>query len=129
MLGTLSSCDDEIASECEERNCTLEFRSIGISFADNKGAPAEVKQFSVINQRTKKTLFQNSSRASDLTIGDYIVAHDGNTKDLSEEGDDLKVTATSIETNQTKSVLVKVKGGKCACHIDKVSGPEQVVFD
>jgi hypothetical protein len=54
---------------------------------------------------------------------------DGNTKSLSEEGDDLKITGTFEKTGQTKSAIIKVTGGICACHINKVSGPEQIAFD
>ncbi|MNX72795.1 hypothetical protein D3C86_1041630 [compost metagenome] len=74
-------------------------------------------------------MYASSAAASNLIKGSFIIVDDGNTKSLSEAGDDLKITGTSVETNQTKSVIVKVKGGKCACHIEKVSGPEQIAFD
>jgi hypothetical protein len=100
-----------------------------IKFVDNKAVGAEVKDFSVVNQRTGEKVYASSAATSNLIKGSFIIVDDGNTKSLSEAGDDLKITGTSVETNQTKSVIVKVKGGKCACHIEKVSGPEQIAFD
>ena len=131
MISALLSCKKNTAeSECEKNTiCTTEFRSVSIRFVDNRGEGAEVKDFNVVNQRNGEKLHANSSALINMIKGTYLVADDGNTKSLSEEGDDLKITATSVETNQTKSAIVKVKGGKCACHISKVSGPEQVVFD
>lgn len=127
---TLLSCEEKKTdSACADRICTEEFRSLVIKFVDNKGAAAEVKDFNVINQRTGERVYANSSMAADLVKGTYMIVDDGNTETLSEEGDDLKITATSVANNQTKSAVVKVKGGKCACHISKVSGAEQIIFD
>lgn len=130
MISMFLSCKEKTDDKaCEDKICTEEFRSLVIKFTDNKGAPAEVKDFSVVNQRSGERIYANSAMASNLVKGSYIIVDDGNTPKLSEAGDDLKITGTSVETNQKKSVLVNVKGGKCACHISKASGPEQVTFD
>lgn len=130
LVSTLLSCKEKTTNtECEDRICTEEFRSLVIKFVDNKAMAAEVKDFNVVNQRTGEKVYASSAAASNLIKGSFIIVDDGNTKSLSEAGDDLKITGTSVETNQTKSVIVKVKGGKCACHIEKVSGPEQITFD
>lgn len=130
MIGTLLSCKKKTTdSTCEDKMCTADFRSLVIKFVDNKGAAAEVKDFSVVNQRTGAKVNANSGIVAYLPKGSYIIIDDGDTKNLSEAGDDLKITGTSIVTNQTKSAIVKVNGGKCACHIGKVSGPEQIAFD
>nr|WP_121271103.1 hypothetical protein [Pedobacter schmidteae] len=130
LIGMLLSCKDKtVDTECEDRICTEEFRALVINFVDNKGAAAEVKDFSVVNQRTGERVYANSSMTANLIKGAYIIVDDGNTKKLSEAGDDLKITGTSVESKQTKTAIVKVKGGKCACHIEKVSGPEQIAFD
>lgn len=132
MISTLLSCKKKTTgSTCEDTFCTADFRALMIQYLDNKGVSTEVKDFSVTNQRTGEKLIVNQSIAinSGLNRGYYVVIDDGHRKDLSEAGDDLKITATSEITNQTKSVIMKVKGGKCACHIQKVSGPENVIFD
>lgn len=129
LISVMLSCKKKSTdSECGNRMCTEEFRSIGINYVDNKGLPAQVKDFSAVNQRTGEKIVPRMTAITTIK-GSYTVIDDLNTKTLSETGDDIKVTGTSVETNQTKSVIVKVKGGKCACHIDKLSGPEQVTFD
>lgn len=105
------------------------FASVMLKFVNNKGAGAEVKDFKVVNQRTGEKLQANSSISINTIKGAFVVVDDGNIKSLSEQGDDLKITGTSVETKQTKSVVIKVRGGKCACHIGKVSGQDQVAFD
>lgn len=130
MAASLLSCKKKKSdSECEPRACTAQFVSLSINYVNNKGAGTDVKDFTVVNQRTGDKKYPTMSGNITVIRGSYVFADDGNTKSLSEQGDDLKITATSVETNQTKSVIVKVSGGKCACHISKVSGPEQVVFD
>lgn len=130
MGSALLSCKKKTAdSACGDKICTEEFRSIVITFADNKGLGTEVKDVSVVNQRTGEKIYVNSGATANLINGVHIIANDGNTKNLSEEGDDLKITGTSVATMQTKSAVIKVRGGRCACHISKVSGPEQITFD
>lgn len=119
----------KITDDCADKICTKEFVSVTIRFVDNKGAAAETKDFSVVNQRTGEKLMANSAIYTSTIKGGFIVVDDGNIMSLSESGDDLKITGTSVETNQTKSAIIKVNGGKCACHIKKISGPEQIAFD
>lgn len=127
---TLLTCKkNKTTSDCGDKICTEEFASIMINFVDNKGTGVDVKDFDVINQRTGKRIMANSSISSSTTRGVFIVVDDQNKLDLSEQGDELKITGTSLDTQQTKSVIIKVSGGKCACHIAKISGPDQVAFN
>ncbi|MGM9476709.1 hypothetical protein ACS5PU_09770 [Pedobacter sp. GSP4] len=128
-ISILSCKKNKSTSDCGTKMCTYQFVSVAIKFADNKGAAAEVKNFGIVNQRTGEKIQASSSASISTVKGFYTVVDDGNIQSLSEKGDDLKITGTSVETNQTKSVIVKVSGGKCACHINKISGPEQVAFD
>ena len=130
LTSALMSCKKKKTdSACEDKFCTEEFRSLSVKFVDNKGLPTGLKTFKVINQRTGENVYATSAASSNLAKGSYLIVDDGNTKSLSEEGDDLKITGTSEETNQVKSAIIKVKGGQCACHIEKLSGPEQIAFD
>lgn len=127
---TLLTCKkNKTTSDCGDKICTEEFASIMIKFVDNKGTGVDVKDFDVINQRTGKRIMANSSISSSTTRGVFIVVDDQNKLDLSEQGDELKITGTSLDTQQTKSVIIKVSGGKCACHVAKISGPDQVAFN
>ncbi|SHG42669.1 hypothetical protein SAMN04488522_105466 [Pedobacter caeni] len=124
------SCSKPVDSYCEKENiCTTDFRSVGISFTDNKGAPTAVKDYSAILVRTGDTVKSLLSTGIKPVPGAFIVIDDSYTSKLLEQGDDIKVTGTSVQTNQTKSTVIKVSGGKCACHIRKVSGAEKVAFD
>lgn len=131
LLGVaLLTCKkNKTTSDCGDKICTEEFASVMLKFVDNKGAGAEVKDFNVINQRTGERVTANSSISTSTIKGVFIIVDDNNKLGLSEQGDDLKITGTSVETGQTKSDVIKVSGGKCACHINKVSGPQQLAFD
>ncbi|MEH3113201.1 hypothetical protein [Pedobacter terrae] len=131
LMGTaLLTCKkNKTASECGDKVCTEEFASVMIKFVDNKGIGAEVKDFNVINQRTGERVTANSSVYTSTAKGVFIVVDDQNKLNLSEQGDDLKITGTSVDNQQTRSVVVKVSGGKCACHVVKISGPDQVAFN
>jgi len=131
LLGVaLLTCKkNKTTSDCGDKICTEEFASVMLKFVDNKGAGAEVKDFNVINQRTGERVMANSSISTSTIKGVFIIVDDNNKLGLSEQGDDLKITGTSVETGQTKSDVIKVSGGKCACHINKISGPQQIAFD
>ncbi|WP_316793947.1 hypothetical protein [Pedobacter frigoris] len=131
LMGTamLSCQKDRGRSGCEDKMCTYEYRSVSIRFVDKNGAPAEVTDFSVVNQRTGEKIYASSAAAINMIKGSFLVVDDGNLYSLSEAGDNLKVTGTSVETKQTKSAVLKISGGKCACHISKISGPDQIAFD
>lgn len=128
-IALLTCKKNKTTSDCGDKICTEEFASVVLRFVDNKGAGAEVKDFNVINQRTGERVTANSSIYTSTIKGAFIIVDDNNKLKLSDQGDDLKITGTSIETKQTKSVMIKVSGGKCACHIGKVSGPDQIAFD
>lgn len=108
------------------KSCTKEFRYIGITFVDKVGQPRAVKNFKVINKRTAEQIFSSSHGA---LKGLYIVIDDSSVEKVRSSGDELMVSVTDSVNNATKSVTVKVKGGRGACHIEKISGPEQVELE
>lgn len=125
----LASCDKKEPAECEARMCTENFVMISFSFTDKDGNPAAVKNYSAINQRTGDTIRSTSAAYMNMVPGSFIVVDDAYREKLSAEGDDIKVSATSEATGQIKSAMLKVAGGKCACHVQKLSGPEKIAFD
>ncbi|WP_276089603.1 hypothetical protein [Pedobacter sp. JY14-1] len=129
-FGMLTACDKK-KDECgkEPKICTEVFAFVPVSFTDKEGAAVGVKDYSAVNQRTGDTLKSNVAMYSSFVPGTYVIADDSHLKQLSAEGDDIKVSGTYQATGQTKSAMVKVKGGKCACHVEKVSGPEKIAFD
>ena len=113
---------------CNPGMCTMMFATVGINFVDKSGNAVAVKDFKAINLRTNKNIQTEAAPAPGENSGFHVIATDGNMKEFTNEGDEVKVTATNAATNQTQSITVKITGG-CACHIAKVAGPDKVVFD
>jgi hypothetical protein len=109
--------------------CTESYATFGINFVDKTGESISVKDLTVTNLRTNKVLDVKQLNAPNSPIGYRTIITDSNIKDLSTEGDDIKISATNPVSNQTKTVSVKIGTDKCACHIDKKSGPDKVAFD
>lgn len=125
----LLSCTNKVlVTDCPSKICTQEFRSVSVKFKDSAGKPILVKDFSAIIKRTGKStkLYPTDTTYSK---GSYSVVTDFDTKNLLPEGDTIVVSAVNPTINQKRIVQFVVSGGKCACHIQKVSGPEEVVFD
>jgi len=124
----LTACDKADNSNCEDKICDESFATLVVKFVDKNGAGVAVDNYSAVNQRTGDTLSVATSDAN-FETGIYIVANDLHIKKLSESGDNIKVSGTYTREAQTKSAIIKVKGGNCACHISKIDGPEQIRFD
>lgn len=120
-----ASC--EKSTKCGERLCDASFAYITVQFVDENGNGIAVKNYSAVNQRTKDTLA--TSMLPDGVPGAYVVADDSHVRKLSENGDEIKVTATDSATDVTKTAVFKVSGGECECHISKISGPEKITFE
>jgi hypothetical protein len=126
----LSACKkNENKSACGTQTCTTEFAVIGFSFTDAAGKPTAIKDVTLINVRTGKAVPGTSYAATaDLVPGALIIATDETKSTFSAEGDDIRITATSVATGKTKQLAIKVSGG-CNCHVARVSGAETVKFD
>jgi len=125
----LTSCLGQKEVTCENLMCTQEFRSIPVKFVDTEGKPVAVTEFKAINTRTKKMLSEGRDQNFPTTEGVYTVASDANLKDLSAEGDIVIVSAKGALTQAKKEAEFKIVGGVCSCHVHKVSGPDEIVFD
>lgn len=126
----LLSCTDKVlvTDDCPSMVCTQEFRSVSVKFKDAAGKAIIVNDFSAIIKRTGKS---TAPYPTDTTYfkGSYSVATDMDTKTLLPDGDTIDVSAVNPKTNQKKTAQFVVSGGKCACHIGKISGPEEISFD
>ncbi len=115
-------------SECGQVMCTQEFRMVQVKFKDAAGNAVVVKDFSAINKRTGESIVQNNEPPTVNNQGNYTVASDADVKKLSEPGDVITVSATHPTTNNKISAEFVVSGGKCACHINKISGPAEIIL-
>ena len=111
---------------CPAQMCTMNFASVTVQFQDKNGNSVTVKNYSVLNQRTNERL--TSSGTGINSAGHYTVVDDGMLKKLSTEGDEIVVTATHPTTNQIKTATYKISGG-CNCHVERIAGPQVIVFD
>ncbi len=121
----IGGCTPAKSVQCENMICTQEFRSVTVKFKDASGNAVAVKDFKSVNNRTGKEI---TSESSQNNWGGYTVVSDADTKTLSEKGDAIVVTATHPATNKRVSAEFVVSGGACACHINKISGPEEITF-
>lgn len=101
---------------------------VQVKFKDASGNPVTVKDYSAINKRTNQSTVQNNEPPTANNQGIYTVASDADVRTLSESGDAIIVSATHPTTKKKVTAEFIVNGGKCACHINKVSGPMEIVL-
>jgi uncharacterized protein YceK len=116
------STDGPGPGECP---CTMEFRMITVRVVDEAGRPVEGLAVTVRNERTGATLEVRQEDAGAFGAGVYAVATDAHVEDVSEAGDRLAFRASG--GGRTAEATVVVARDACACHIEKESGPEEVV--
>jgi len=108
-------------------SCSTVFTSVGIHFTDNLGQPISIENFKAVNLRTHVNIAPALAEYGTFAPGHYIIADDGALQNISADGDEIEVSGFDPLTNQTRSAIVKIAGG-CACHISKISGPDQIQF-
>jgi hypothetical protein len=125
-----AACKENKNSGCDAAQlCTEEFRSLGVEFTDKGGNNVTVKNVTAVNLRTNIPLVAKNVIDPGFAPNTYFIATDSNKDEFSNNGDEVKITATSTATNKTASAIVKISGGICNCHISKVSGPDKIVFE
>jgi hypothetical protein len=123
------SCEKNKTADCEGLVCDASFKYLTVNFVDKDGIGVPVSNYSAINLRTNEKVFSNFSATANTTPGTFIVLDDGYRKNLSAQGDDIKITGTYDSTKQTKSVTIKVANFVCGCHFEKISGEQIIKFD
>ena len=120
---------DNPEADCPPKPCTMEFRTVGVIFKDHTGDTLIVKDFSVKIKGRGKQLPSAGSESPQAENPYYLIANDGDKSALSVEGDTLLISATHPTTGKLKTTEFVVSGGRCECHINKISGEEAIVFD
>lgn len=108
--------------------CTEELVVVTVKYKDASGDALAVKDFKAQNARTGE-VYQYVQPDPAQFKGTYIVVTDANKPGLSAQGDTINVSAVHPQTNEQKSAKLVVSGGDCTCHVEKQSGPENVVFN
>ena len=127
-LIALSACTKNAQTACGTQVCTKNFASIIVQFVDKDKQPVQAGNFAILDLRTNKRLYSTLSATANMLPGAMIVADDGNLMELSTDGDDIRVTATNPNTNETLNTNFKIAGG-CGCHVSKISGPDTIKFN
>ncbi len=127
---SLASCKKtQQKSACGTQACTLNFVSVGVQFTDKNNERIIISNFSAVDLRTNKAFVHVSGGPTANTLAGYeVVVNDSDLRDLSSEGDNIRVSATNPATGETKTAVLKIAGG-CNCHVTKISGPDTIKFD
>ncbi|RRN78190.1 hypothetical protein EIM50_15745 [Pseudoxanthomonas sp. SGD-10] len=125
----LSACIGQKEINCDDLICTQEFRSITVKFVDAEGTPIEVEDFKAINARTKKQVNDGNQGGSLPMKGVYVITSDASLNEFTTNGDIVVVSAKHAMSGVMKTAEYKITGGRCSCHVSKVSGPDEIVFD
>ncbi|QXV67101.1 hypothetical protein FPZ42_01580 [Mucilaginibacter achroorhodeus] len=121
-----TSCSKSVNSGCPTNQiCTEIFASVGTQFVDANGKSISVTDLKVYNLRTKKYIEPKGIIDPGFSPMHYTIVTDSNRKELSSEGDDIRVTAM-YGTKRVESIF-KISGG-CNCHVEKLSGPDKIVI-
>lgn len=113
----INTCN-QAEEKCPDKACTMMFASVPVTY--NK----TVKDFKAVNLRSG----QNLTHKDQTTGNTFTIVDDSDLKKLTEGGDNIELTATDSATNVTRKDTVKISGGKCACHVERVSGPAEINF-
>lgn len=128
LLG-LTACvsQEETHTKCGSVVCTDEFIMIPIKVIATQSNKVDFKRYKVINLATGKEIKSNNWPGKD-NPGTLVIADDGHRRSFSEKGTDLQLQITRKDDRIVK-VNYKISGGPCACHVSKISGPDQVDID
>ncbi|QQL49765.1 hypothetical protein [Mucilaginibacter ginkgonis] len=125
---SISSCvsQEETKTKCGSIMCTDEFIMVPIRLIATKSSTISFKSYKVINLAAgKQVRTKDVVRDSPATL---IIADDSNRKDFPESVQNLQLQVTRND-GRVVTANYKIGGGKCACHVSKLSGPDQVDID
>lgn len=99
-----------------------------IQFKNSSGNAVTIRNFSAVIRKTGRPTLASLENMNPVN-GFYMVISDSDKNILDNDGDFIDVSASHPTKNETKTVVYVVAGGNCKCGIQKISGPEEVVFD
>ncbi len=123
----LSACKKNTQMACGTQVCTDLFASVGVHFVDKNNNPVSVSNFTVVDLRTNKPIMHTIPEGLGYNGGYMEILDDNDIKDLSTEGDNIRVSATNPATGQVITTIFKISGG-CNRHVTKISGPDTIQF-
>ena len=103
---------------------------IPVKLITTSGKEVSFKSYKIIETATGKEVKNNNdlSNTGENYANTLIVADDSHLRDFADKGTDLQLQVTRSDDKVIK-VDYKISGGKCACHVAKLSGPDQIDID
>jgi len=129
LLLILTSCasQQESKTKCGSVVCTDEFIMIPVKIISSKGHEVNFKKYKVINMVTGKEVRSNTWPGKE-NPGTIVVADDSHLRTFPEKGTLLQLQITRKDDRVVKADF-RISGGKCACHVSKLAGPDEVDLD
>lgn len=109
--------------------CTQEFKMIPVKLISTSGKDVTFKSYKIMEVATGKEVKNNNDLPNTgENANTLIVADDSHLRQFAEKGTDLQLQITRADDKVIKADF-KISGGKCACHVAKLTGPDQVDID
>jgi len=127
----LAACKSQKPQDkgCEAMMCTQEFKMIPVKLITTSGKEADFKSYKIIEVATGKEIKLNNDLPNTTdNAKTLIVADDSQLRNFTEKGTDLQLQIIRTDDKVVKADY-KISGGKCACHVAKLNGPDQVDID
>jgi hypothetical protein len=105
--------------------CTTEFRTYLVTVIDTLGNPVDSLQTRITNSRGKQFSFDGLSLPPNMN-GAYFVMTDGYQQDFTTRPEKITFTANKNSTEVTGDFYFNTD--ECGCHVQKVQGPDTLVF-
>jgi hypothetical protein len=131
-LLSVAACKSQKKSSnngCEAVMCTQEFKMIPVKLISTSGKEITFKSYKIMEVATGKEVKNNNNLPNTgENANTLIVADDSHLRQFAEKGTDLQLQITRADNKVIKADF-KISGGKCACHVAKLTGPDQVNID
>lgn len=132
ILLCLTACKSQkpgSANGCEAVMCTDDFQMIPVKLLTTSGNAVNFKSYKIIETATGKEIKNNTDLPNTgENANTLIVADDSHRRNFAESGTNLQLQVTRSDDKVIKTDF-KISGGKCACHVAKLSGPDQIDLD
>ena len=121
-------CKRTVETECGKLRCPPNEIDIYLAVVDANGKPARASYIETYNTRTgKKNLdLQSQANHGGRTPSRYTLFT--NPMSYSSSGDNMIVLVRS-ESGKEYNLNYLIKGGNCACEVQKLSGPDQLTIE
>lgn len=129
-LGCANKKDLSVAeTDCPPKACTMDFRSVSVIFKDADGDTITVNDYTATLKKDGKKLPSASSENPTASSPYYLVANDADKSALTVEGDTLVIQGTHPVSGEKQLAEMVISGGRCECHINKISGQQEITFN